>query len=187
MAVFSMELPPLLMDSGASTAQQVNELKSYLYRLTEQLQYSLSHIEEENIGESFRSRIVAANTAAVKIQDLSEAQRLELDEYLKRLNDTNRELEEIQAQRMYRIETITEGPSIMTDRGQTARLRCRVFSWDEDITASLPEAAFGWHRVSGNEAADQEWGELRGKGKKEITITTEDIVDNASFYCEVLI
>lgn len=187
MAVFTMNFPQLLASSGMSTDQQVQAMKSYLYQLTEQLQYALNHIDEENIGESVRSQIQAANTAAIQIKDLSEAQRLELDEYVKRLNDTDQELAEMQTKRMYRIEMLVDGPSIMTKRDQTAVMQCRVYSWDQDITDQVPAESFQWRRSSADSVADLEWDEYKGKGRKQITITTEDISENASFCCVVTI
>lgn len=93
---------------------------------------------------------------------------------------------DIEASKMYRVELLTEGVSIFRDKGQRSVMRCRVFSWDEDITSTLDASAFLWHRQSYNAAADAEWDTAHA-GMKEVTITTEDVTDNASFYCEVTI
>ena len=40
--------------------------------------------------------------------------------------------------------------------------------------------------VTGNVETDADWDGLH-KGMKSVTISTEDVFDNASFYCEVTI
>ena len=67
-----------------------------------------------------------------------------------------------------------------------AAWRCRVFSWDKEITELLDASSFVWHRNSGDEAADADW-DASHVGMKYITVTTEDVQDNASFYCEITI
>lgn len=95
-------------------------------------------------------------------------------------------VDSIAASKMYRTELIVDGVSIFKDKGQNSRLFCKVFSWDKDITESLPETAFVWHRKSGNEEADTQWDSTHA-GIKSIIVTTKDVQDNASFYCEVSI
>lgn len=88
--------------------------------------------------------------------------------------------------KMYRIEIQSSGPTIMNIRNQTATLSCRVYSWDVDITDTLDSSLFNWVRVSNNNDQDIIWNEnTNHHGRKTLTITTEDIVNNANFYCEV--
>ena len=87
---------------------------------------------------------------------------------------------------MYRTELVVEGTSIFRDKGQMSKLSCRVLSWDKDITDTLDASCFSWHRKSGNAETDADWDGLH-KGMKTVTISTEDVLDNASFYCEVSI
>ena len=63
-------------------------------------------------------------------------------------------------------------------------MQCKVYSWDKDITDTINAECFIWHRNSSNDEADREWDSTH-KGIKQITITTEDVYDNASFYCEI--
>ena len=95
-------------------------------------------------------------------------------------------VDDINAQKMYRTELVVEGVSIFKDKGQTSTMRCKVYSWDKDITDTLASSAFVWHRKSSDSAADAVWD---GKhiGMKSISISTEDVQDNASFFCEVTI
>ena len=94
------------------------------------------------------------------------------------------EIDTINAQKMYRTELVVEGVSIFKNKGQKSTMRCKVFSWDKDITDTIDAECFIWHRKSADEEADNEW-DKNHKGIKEITITTEDVYENASFYCEI--
>lgn len=96
------------------------------------------------------------------------------------------EIKTISEQKMYRTETYVDGVNIFRDKGQHSTLRCRVFSWDKEITELLDASSFVWHRNSGDEAADADW-DASHVGMKYITVTTEDVQDNASFYCEITI
>ena len=96
------------------------------------------------------------------------------------------QMDTISQSKMYRTELVTEGASIFREKEQQARMSCKVYSWDRDITASLSASAFTWHRKSGDAAADASW-DARHMGMKTITISTEDVTNNASFYCEVTI
>lgn len=92
----------------------------------------------------------------------------------------------IVSSKMYRTELIVDGVNIFKDKGQSSKLLCKVYSWDKDITDTLPNSSFVWHRKSNNDETDAQW-DSNHIGMKSITITTEDVLDNASFYCEVSI
>ena len=95
-------------------------------------------------------------------------------------------VDQINAQKMYRTEVVVDGVNIFRDKGQKSILRCRVYSWDKEITDTLPASSFAWHRNSGREALDADWDQAHS-GMKSITVTTEDVTDNASFYCEITV
>lgn len=95
-------------------------------------------------------------------------------------------VDDINASKMYRTELVVEGVSIFRDKGQQSLMRCKVYSWDKDITDTLAAACFIWHRRSNDDAADAEW-DASHSGMKTITISTEDVQDNASFFCEVIL
>ena len=95
-------------------------------------------------------------------------------------------VDDINAKKMYRTELIVDGVNIFKDKGQSSRMKCLVYSWDKDITDTLDAAAFHWHRKSTDAVADGQW-DLSHQGMKTIVITTEDVQDNASFFCEVTI
>lgn len=94
-------------------------------------------------------------------------------------------VDDISTAKMYRIELLVEGTSIFRDKGQQSILRCKVYSWDKDITDTLESSVFFWHRKSGNAEADADWDGLH-QGMKTVTVSTEDVLDNASFFCEVI-
>lgn len=94
------------------------------------------------------------------------------------------ELNTINSQKMYRTELVVDGVSIFRNKGQKSIMQCKVYSWDKDITNTLSVDSFLWHRKSSDEEADKLWDSSH-KGMKQITITTADVYDNASFYCEV--
>lgn len=94
-------------------------------------------------------------------------------------------VDDINASKMYRSELVVEGSSIFRDKGQRCIMRCKVFSWDTEITDKLNASCFNWHRKSSNDTADIDW-DASHVGIKSILITTEDVQDNASFFCEVI-
>jgi hypothetical protein len=118
-----------------------------------------------------------------------------IDGYAKEedVNNLGGQIVEIQGQvdtinnsKMYRVEVQCNGPMIMNLRNQTATLSCKVYSWDTDITDTLDASLFNWVRVSSNSDQDEIWNNnTNHHGRKTLTITTEDITNNANFYCEV--
>lgn len=67
------------------------------------------------------------------------------------------EVDNINAQKMYRTELIVEGVNIFKTKGEKSTMLCKVYSWDKDITESIDAACFIWHRKSSDEEADTEW------------------------------
>lgn len=131
------------------------------------------------------SGITLSSAAAKQNRDISELSDDLLGQTGK-IEIISGKVDVISASRMYRTELVVDGVNIFRDKGQKSRMRCRVYSWDADITDKLDASAFSWHRYSGNEDADADWDSAHS-GMKEIIVTTEDVQDNASFYCEVTI
>lgn len=103
-----------------------------------------------------------------------------------KIENISGKVDDINAKKMYRTELMVDGVNIFRDKGQQSIMRCKVYSWDKDITDTLPAESFIWHRNSGNEEMDADW-DASHIGIKSITITTEDVTENASFYCEITI
>lgn len=95
-------------------------------------------------------------------------------------------VDDIHNSKMYRTELLVDGMNIFRDKGQQSTMHCKVYSWDKDITDTLDASCFIWHRRSNNETADEDW-DRQHIGMKTVMITTEDVQDNASFYCEITI
>ena len=102
------------------------------------------------------------------------------------LDDVNNKVDDITSTKMYRVETQVTGGTIFNDRSQSSTIECRVYSWDTDITPTLDASCFSCHRYSADEESDAEWDSYH-VGMKTVTITTEDVLHNASFDCEVII
>lgn len=141
-------------------------------------------IDLRTINEAMTEQGVRIDKTVVRVGDKS--LEVVLKEQTQEITDTVERIGEIEAQKMYRVETYISGRQIFTDKGQAAVMSCRVLSWDEDITDTLDSSLFSWHRASGDAGADAEWDSYHA-GMKQINITTEDVMDNASFYCEVTI
>ena len=95
-------------------------------------------------------------------------------------------VESINDAKMYRVEIVTEDPTIISTSSDTATMHCRVYSWDVDITDNIDSSLFSWKRVSANEEQDNIWNAMpEHQGIKSITIDSDDIVENSSFTCEV--
>lgn len=85
-------------------------------------------------------------------------------------------------------ELISEGPTVFTDKNQTATLWCKVYYNGVEKTNEIGASNFDWYRSSNDTIADDTWNEAHsGKNyyKRYINVTHEDIKNNASFYCKV--
>ena len=110
----------------------------------------------------------------------------DFDNMKNNITDTKNEIANINTHKMYHTEIQCSGPTIMNIKNQSAVLSCKVYSWDTDITDSLDASLFKWIRVSNDSNQDKIWNaNTIHQGCKTLTITTEDITNNASFYCEV--
>lgn len=129
---------------------------------------------------------ITIGASGITLSSASARQEQNISDLSDDLLGVTSEVKIISEQKMYRTELVVDGVNIFRDKGQQSRMRCRVYSWDTDITDRLDASAFNWHRYSGDEASDAEWDGAH-KGMKSIIVTTEDVQDNASFYCEITI
>ena len=103
-----------------------------------------------------------------------------------KVDNIQNSVENINAQKMYQVRLSYSGTNIMTRKNQFSSISCKVYSWDEDITSTLDSSLFNWKRVSDNSDSDIEWNNSASHmGTKTINISTEDILNHASFNCEV--
>lgn len=96
------------------------------------------------------------------------------------------EFADVTGKMMWRTEIISDGPTVFTDKNQTTTLRCRVYSWDEDKTDTIDASNFKWIRSSAGSSSDEIWNSNH-IGVKFVTITHNDIKNNATFHCQVTI
>jgi hypothetical protein len=129
------------------------------------------------------SGIKLTSTAAQQSKNLS-ALEDDLLGQTSKIEVISGKVDTINASKMYRTELVVDGVSIFRDKGQKSMMRCKVYSWDKEITDTLDASSFIWHRKSSQTEADADWDSSH-IGMKSITVTTEDVQDNASFYCEV--
>lgn len=118
---------------------------------------------------------------------------------------SQKQIDDMNSTKMYRVEISTPDSQIFKDAEQKATLKCEIYSWDEKITTrkltddGYPNNAIymnktyssyaRWLRKSNDPDGDQAWNfDDNGKYKHTggtLEITPEDVVHNASFYCEV--
>lgn len=94
-------------------------------------------------------------------------------------------IETIEHKKMYRIEIISSNGIIFKNTNIQTVLSARVWSWDEDVTDTLPDILFTWTRVSDDKENDEYWNNEYGKYKKKITVTNEDVDQRATFFCDL--
>jgi hypothetical protein len=96
------------------------------------------------------------------------------------------QIEEINNQKMYTVEIIVDGSTIIASSSDSSALTCKVYSWDADITNTLDESIFTWKRKSNNAEQDKIWNAMpEHQGVKSIIIDADDVLENSSFTCEV--
>lgn len=91
----------------------------------------------------------------------------------------------IEDSKMYRLEIVSSNGILFKNNNISTILSARVWSWDDDVTDTLPESAFIWSRISDDKDADEYWNKEYGIGKKKIVITKDDVDGNASFVCDL--
>lgn len=137
------------------------------------------------------SNTITIGASGVKLTTISVKQNQNISDLensilgqISKIEQISGKIDDINASKMYRTELICDGTSIFKNKGQQSILKCKVYSWDKDITDTIDAACFLWHRKSDNEESDADW-DANHVGMKQIYITTEDVLDNASFYCVV--
>lgn len=96
------------------------------------------------------------------------------------------EFADVTGKMMWRTEIISDGSTVFTDKDQTTTLTCKVYSWDEEKTETIDAKNFKWIRSSSNASSDEIWNSNH-IGMKSVTITHNDIKNNATFHCQVTV
>lgn len=84
----------------------------------------------------------------------------------------------------YRVE-IVAGTVFLTENVRSTTLTARVWHGNEDVTDSIPASRFQWRRNSEDSMADSIWNDAH-QGLKSVLVSTADVLQQASFYCEML-
>lgn len=102
------------------------------------------------------------------------------------VQDIQDQVNEINSNKMYRVEITTENSTVISNDADQATMTCKVYSWDADVTNILHDSLFNWKRSSGDAAQDEIWNAMpEHQGTKSIVINANDVIENSSFTCEV--
>lgn len=93
--------------------------------------------------------------------------------------------EEMENRIPYRVEVISTNGIIFKSGQISTTLIAKVYKGPEEITDDIPSARFNWIRVGANGEADEVWNEQH-KGMKQVEIDQDDVIQRATFLCEVL-
>lgn len=85
----------------------------------------------------------------------------------------------------YRLDIYAPDGTVLRSATNTTIVYARIYNWDKEITDEIDVSKFNWYRRSKNKENDYYWNNEHGKGKKSITITTDDILSYATFYFTV--
>jgi len=84
----------------------------------------------------------------------------------------------------------TNGTEFRVGQSTTTLIKAHVFKNGVEITDSLPESMFRWRRVSmipqpyPND--DATWNTLYMQGYKQVAVNVDDVLAQASFFCDIL-
>lgn len=97
----------------------------------------------------------------------------------------------ISQSRQYRTDLTYNGPTVFSEPDQSCVITCNIYNWDTLITQKIIASGgkFSWTRSSNLPNEDDVWNKkyvnMTGANANQITITHEDVVQNAQFICEI--
>ena len=97
----------------------------------------------------------------------------------------------ISQSRQYRTDLTYNGPTVFSEPSQSCVITCNIYNWDTLITQKIINSGgkFSWIRNSNLPNEDDIWNKkyvnMTGANANRITITHEDVVQNAQFICEI--
>lgn len=86
----------------------------------------------------------------------------------------------------WKVEVISTNGFVFKKGVINTVLKAKVYKGGKDVTDLVDESKFRWTRVSDDSAADKIWNDKYFGGRKTITITTEDVKNRATFFCEII-
>lgn len=86
----------------------------------------------------------------------------------------------------WHVEIISSNGNIFKAGKIQTTLSARVYKGSDDITYDVPSSKFRWTRVSSDAVSDQNWNDRYFGGTRSVDVTTEDVYQRATFFCEIL-
>ena len=129
-------------------------------------------------GQKLIAHSVTANAMAADV-----GQSLDLSSNVSITSRVSRE--EVVQMIGYRVEVIAAQGVMLSDHITQTVLRARVWNGNTDVTDQFSASRFVWVRESLDSTADQLWNAAH-TGVKSITVTTSDVVFQATFTCNIL-
>lgn len=107
--------------------------------------------------------------------------------YSKEITTIKENITNIENKKMYRCTVQSSDGEIFKNGIVSTVLTATVWSWDDDITSTIPATAFHWTRKSAYPERDEYWNEHNGVNENGNvrTITQDDVDDRAVFKCEI--
>lgn len=143
--------------------------------------------EVDNYGNvSMLGGQVKFNSTINSLADTESKLQSQIDKTGSQIVEIQGQVENISNSKMYSVEIVADGPTVISTSEDKATLTCKVYSWDNDITDTLDASIFDWKRTSNNEELDVIWNDMpEHQNVKSITIDADDVIENSSFTCEV--
>ena len=128
------------------------------------------------IGEDGGSQFIVNEDGSVQITDASGS-----DKYA-----TSTDVSIIKNAYRFRVELTYSGSTVFSEPNSKCIITAKVYSYNDDITDKLPSGTtYSWKRSSN--ASDTDWNTAHvNQSSNTITITNDDVEDNAQFSCEVV-
>lgn len=106
-------------------------------------------------------------------------------EYTTFKQNTSDAIDEINSQKMYRVEITSSNGNYFKNGNVSTVLSCHVYSWDDEITDDLNASVFKWTKINNDGTSDQAWNSAHFGGAKTVTITSADVSVRGTFICTV--
>lgn len=85
----------------------------------------------------------------------------------------------------WKVDIISTNGMVFKNNVLSTVLKAIVYKGKDNVTDQIDASRFTWKRISNSEEDDKRWNEIKGKGIKEITLTTNDVYQRATFICEI--
>lgn len=86
----------------------------------------------------------------------------------------------------YYVQIISENGLLFKNGVIETTLSAVVYQGEQDVTNTLDANQFRWARVSSDPESDALWNSTNASGKKTIVISTEDVYQRATFFCDIM-